>query len=130
MAKNKGQSTEKKRRGGSYKPGQSGNPAGRPPGVMNKAGQDGRAVCRLLVEDPIYRAGFAIRLNAGTLGSGLEAMVWHYAYGKPQESLDVTLQDGPRLDLLSDDEREAVDAAMAVIHLARLKATGHDEVRH
>ncbi len=69
---------------------------GRPKGAVNKVQRraDVEAACLLLVEDPTYRAGFTLRLHAGTLPPALEAMVWHYSYGKPTERYEVTGEDG------------------------------------
>ena len=41
------------------------------------------------MQDPAYLRRFKARLHQGTLAPGLEAMVWHYAHGKPTESVDV-----------------------------------------
>lgn len=67
---------------------------GRKPGARNKNTRDAEAVCRKLVEDKVYRSQFKKRLLAATLPSSLEAMLWHYAYGKPKERLEVTGDDG------------------------------------
>jgi hypothetical protein len=69
--------------------------SGRPQGVANIATTDARKLCQSLVENPAYRTSFAQRLKAGELPPALEAMVWHYAYGKPKETADVrgTLAD-------------------------------------
>jgi hypothetical protein len=61
---------------------------GRPKGVPNKSTTDTAAVCRALVEDDTYRKAFKKRLHAGELAPALEAMAWHYAYGKPKELLE------------------------------------------
>lgn len=66
-----------------FKPGEG----GRPKGVKNLTSNAARAVCTRLVENRLYRQAFAKRFYAGELAPPLEAMVWHYAYGKPQETV-------------------------------------------
>lgn len=81
---------------------------GRPKGVRNKASVDVEATCRRLVDDPVYRKTFTARLKDGTLPPALEAMTWHYAYGKPIERHILTgdTEGGPVLVRFVD-----VDAA-------------------
>lgn len=67
---------------------------GRPKGARNKATVEVETACRALVDDPKYREYFAHRLGVGQLPPALEAMVWHYAYGKPTERMEVTGADG------------------------------------
>jgi hypothetical protein len=67
-----------------------GGSPGRPAGTPNRATREVRAFCQRLVSDPEYRANFEQRCRAGTLAPALEQMVWAYAVGKPQQSLEVT----------------------------------------
>ena len=67
----------------------SGNPAGRPKGALNKATRDVKALCTELLESPTYVRNFRTRLNAGKLAPVVEALVWHYAYGKPKEQIEL-----------------------------------------
>lgn len=68
--------------------------AGRKKGTRNKNTRDAEAVCRKLIEDKGYRKSFKDRLHAGTLPGSLEAMLFHYAYGKPKERVEVTGVNG------------------------------------
>ncbi len=63
---------------------------GRPRGATNHATSLIRAKCLALIKDPNYQADFKRRLSAGQLPPVLEAMTWHYAIGKPPESLEVS----------------------------------------
>lgn len=58
---------------------------GRVAGTPNKSTTDVALVCRELVEDAAYRKAFQLRLHKGELAPALEAMAWHYSYGKPRE---------------------------------------------
>lgn len=62
---------------------------GRRRGTPNKTSTDIGAACRQLVDDAEYRQYFKHRLMVGQLPPALEAMAWHYAYGKPPETLTV-----------------------------------------
>jgi hypothetical protein len=62
---------------------------GRTKGTPNKVHTDVGAVCRKLVDNPKYLEYFEHRLNVGQLPPALEAMCWHYAYGKPKEFLEL-----------------------------------------
>lgn len=67
---------------------------GRPKGARNKAQRAAESVCRKLVDDRAYRKSFTERFKAGELAPPLEAMVWHYAFGKPTEHMEVGGEDG------------------------------------
>lgn len=67
---------------------------GRAKGTPNKSTTDVAAVARQLVEDDEYRKLFKARLQTGDLAPAVESMLWHYAYGKPPDSLHVTGKDG------------------------------------
>ena len=78
-------------RGRGFQKGQSGNPAGKKPGTLNKATRDAKVFCQALLTDTDYQKNFQAAWKARTLEPQLEVLVWHYAYGKPAQSLDVTL---------------------------------------
>ena len=62
---------------------------GRVAGTPNKATADVQARCRELIESPSYQTSFRTRFEAGTLAPALETMAWHYAYGKPSETVQI-----------------------------------------
>ena len=74
---------------GGFRKGQSGNPAGRPKGAINKVTRDIREFCQQLLADDVYQRRFLACLQTGTLAPRLEELVWHYAYGKPAQSFDL-----------------------------------------
>ena len=42
-----------------------------------------------MVDDPVYQAHIRRRALAGELAPGIEAMLWHYAKGRPIERQEV-----------------------------------------
>ena len=62
---------------------------GRPKGVPNKATRDIKAWARGMLEDPDYRASLKARLASGQAGQ-VEALLYHYGYGKPKEQVELS----------------------------------------
>jgi hypothetical protein len=56
-----------------------------------------------LIEDKEYQSQLGKRLRSGELPPAVEAMLWHYAYGKPVESIDIN-HHMEELENLSDEE--------------------------
>lgn len=67
---------------------------GRKAGTPNRATAEVDARCRALIESQDYQDYFAHRLKVGQLPPALEAMTWHYAYGKPVERTELTGPSG------------------------------------
>lgn len=90
------------------KPFTKGDPrAGRPKGAPNKVTAEVRKAAQGLVEDPVYRASLKERLQSGKLAPAMEALLWHYAYGKPKEVHELVGQDGEPLTFtLNIDARD------------------------
>ena len=61
---------------------------GRKKGAPNKATAEAKAACAAIVDDPTYRQKLMARAKAGKLAPAVEAMLWHYAYGKPKEQVE------------------------------------------
>jgi len=57
-----------------------------------------------ILDDPTYRTNLTARARAGTLAPAVEAMLWHCAFGKPKESLDVTVGPAGELSELSTED--------------------------
>lgn len=71
---------------------------GRQKGTPNKGTAEAKAVCRRLVGDKEYIRKLAIRLNSGKLAPAVEVMLWHYASGKPADTIEHTGADGRPID--------------------------------
>lgn len=68
---------------------------------------EARDRARELVDDPTYQANLKERLKTGLIAPGVEAMLWHYAHGKPPDTLALTDPDGkPAAFTLRLDTRE------------------------
>lgn len=72
---------------------------GRKPGIPNKATQEIKEVARRLLEDPDYVQNLKRRLQRGDAGQ-VEPLLYHYAYGKPKET--VALEGNPMAPLIID----------------------------
>jgi hypothetical protein len=72
-----------------FKPGQSGNPAGRKAGIPNKVTKEIREIAQDLIGSTTYRARLQKSLDEGKCHPSVETMLWHYAYGKPKETVKV-----------------------------------------
>lgn len=69
---------------------------------------------RKILENGDYQASLVLRAKLGTLPPAVETMLWHYAYGKPAENLNVNVQDQTDLSSLSVE-----DLAGRALQLAR-----------
>lgn len=62
-----------------------------------------RKIALEVVDDPAYKERLKVRAMAGTLPPAVESMLWHYAFGKPIDRLEVTDKTHD-LANLSDDQ--------------------------
>lgn len=113
MTAQKSKATAKRRRGPGrpFPKGQSGNPRGRTKGVPNKVTVEARKAATELVDDPVYRKKLKADLQRRKVAPAIEALLWHYAKGKPVERHEVG-QPGD-FSTLSDDELKARVAELA-----------------
>jgi hypothetical protein len=64
------------------------NGIGRPKGSQNKTTNEVRDAARAIVDDPEYREMLRVRVRVG-MAPHMETLLWHYAYGKPKETVAV-----------------------------------------
>ncbi len=72
-----------------WKPGQSGNPRGRPPGfkpIPAHLKERVRELARFIIDDPAYQASLIDRLMKGR-APHVETLLWHHAYGAPAQTM-------------------------------------------
>jgi hypothetical protein len=71
------------------KPFVKGDPrAGRPKGVKNKSTIEIRDFAKRLIADKAYQKNLRVRLREGS-APHMETLLFHYAYGKPTETIDL-----------------------------------------
>ena len=87
--------------------------AGRPKGTPNKVTVEVRNLARAMVQDEKYLAKLSRDLHAGKLPIQLVVMLWHYAYGKPKETHELTGPDGGPIESVSRIEVVLVDGKNA-----------------
>jgi Family of unknown function (DUF5681) len=80
-------------RGRPFAKGTSGNPRGKRKGVQNKVTREVQVLARGIVEDPAVQAKLLSQARRGRLAPPVMAMLFHYAYGKPKDT--VALEGGP-----------------------------------
>jgi hypothetical protein len=81
---------------------------GRKKGTPNKVTVEVKQLCSELVTDPAYLSKLKKRLHAGKLAPGVENTLWHYAFGKPKETVEHSGLGGEPIALI---QRVIVDAA-------------------
>jgi hypothetical protein len=97
--------TEQRRRAG-FQKGMSGNPAGRQPGSMNKATRDVKLFAQSILEDPLVQQRTLEDAQKGRLAPPIHSMLFHYAYGKPKDTLKVEGLERLQVIIKDGDEPE------------------------
>lgn len=80
---------------------------GRAKGTPNKVTAEVREVCVGILAGKDYQQSIVARVKAGTLPAAVECLMWHYAYGKPKDTL--ALENA--IPVLVVDELTAEDIA-------------------
>ena len=77
---------------------------------MSKRLSQASAFARKLLDDAMYQEQLKIRLMDGSLPSNIEALLYHYAYGKPVEAIEIT--GNSEIDKMSDEELLAAEKVL------------------
>ena len=100
---------------------------GRAKGTLNKATLLARTRAREILESDEYKLYFERRLQDDTLAPGVESMLWHYAYGKPTDKLEINDRRESELQGMSDEELAARAADLSRQIIARRNAVSEAE---
>ena len=73
-------------------------------GVTNMTRGEAASFCRNILTSQTYRDGLEKRLLRGDLPPALECLLWHYAFGKPVENVNVNVNVRDELSSLPADE--------------------------
>jgi hypothetical protein len=73
--------------------------SGRKPGIKNVTTPEARAIAQYIVQHPKVQARLLQQAIDGTLRPEIEILLWHYAYGKPREQIEVTGPNGGPIQL-------------------------------
>ena len=98
---------------------------GRTAGTPNRTTVDVRGLARGLVDNKSYLDSLGRRLRSGSAGS-IEALIWHYAFGKPLDRMSIsTLEQEPAepqrdLSKLSLEELELLRSLLLKIEVGAL----------
>lgn len=108
--KNSRKTAKPRGKGRRFAKGQSGNPRGRKKGALNKVTREIKAFSQGILEDPVVQATLLTQAQRGKLAPAVMSLLFHYAYGKPKET--VALEGG--LEVLTirivDEYADAADA--------------------
>lgn len=94
-------------------------------GATNFTRAQAQTFARRLIESKDYRDWLEERIQKHTLSTPIEQMLWHYAYGKPSEHVNVTVAPGQEdFSLLGLDEllKRAQELQLALEEAQQLDA--------
>lgn len=75
---------------------------------------EARGFARSIIDHPEYRANLLARATRGVLPPGVETMLWHYAFGKPPDKVDVSVSDTTISQLREMSEEELAARANSI----------------
>jgi hypothetical protein len=87
-----------------------GGSPGRPRGRQNQATRDGKAFAAFVLEDPKVQARMLHDARRGKLAPAVLCMLFHYAYGKPKENVELKVLEELRVTITDDIGEEPTSA--------------------
>jgi hypothetical protein len=83
-----------------------------------------------IITSPEYRESIKRRVKEGKLAAPIEQLLWYYAYGKPVDKIDLTMDDGRELEGMTTEElaEEARMLAAALRETSEAEATDEEEL--
>lgn len=90
--------------------------------MANRNARLAQAFAQEIVESKDYRDSLTSRIKSGALPAQLEAMLWHYAYGKPKETVEVLVNEHAIEQELNDlsEEQLAARAQEIAVEIATM----------
>ncbi len=79
-----------------------------------------QSAAKRILEDSNYIKNLETRAKAGVLAPAVEAMLWHYAYGKPVETIEVS-HHLEKLEALSDEELASLESELEALPVTEAK---------
>lgn len=73
---------------------------------------------RDLLNSEEYRASLRDRIKSKTLSPAVEVMLWHYGYGKPPETVEITDNRGDVSQMTPEQQRELAEHAVQMLREA------------
>ena len=94
---------------------------GRQKGTLNKATIEAREFARHFLRSSEYSTSVERRILLDELPAGVEVALWHYAFGKPTETVEVAITGVSGLTELSAADL-AAEATLVSTQILQLKA--------
>jgi hypothetical protein len=92
----------RKRNATTFRPGVSGNPKGKPPGLLNKITREVKELALGILCDADVQARLLVDARKGRLAPPVMTMLMAYAWGKPKETIDVHVLEAFRITITDD----------------------------
>lgn len=80
-------------------------------GLSRAQRREAQLFCLSIVRDETYRAGLMLAAQARDLPPAIEALIWHYAYGKPPDKLELSVGEEQARNLEDLSPAELADRA-------------------
>jgi len=93
-------------------------------GLRAAQANEARLFCLSVVRDREYREALMIAAKARVLPPAIERMIWHYAYGRPPDKVELQVSTLPQLAELPLDQlaARATDVARTILALSAEQA--------